>query len=145
MRYYFSTQSQTETEELGKRFAKALVPGDVVAMYGELGAGKTAFTRGVIRGTGLETQVSSPTFSIVNEYRTPAGLIAHFDMYRILSEEELYGTGFYDYLDGKSIVVMEWSENVPFAVDEDAIRLTIRKGNGESREIEIDSPRELTF
>ena len=116
-----------------------------MAMYGELGAGKTAFTRGVVRGTGMEVQVSSPTFSIVNEYRTPAGLIAHFDMYRILSEEELYGTGFYDYLDGKCIVVMEWSENVPFAVDEDAIRLTIRKGNGESREIEIDSPRELMF
>ena len=145
MRYVFNTSSQEETEQVGSCFSGVLVPGDVVAMYGELGAGKTAFVRGVICGLGLDVPVSSPTFSIVNEYHCPLGRVAHFDMYRISSEEELYGTGFYDYLDGKNILLMEWSENIPFAVDEDAIRVTITKGEGDDRRIEVESPRELKF
>ena len=145
MEMMIETYSQSETEEFGRRFAKALLPGNVVAVYGDLGAGKTAFVRGVIHGMGKEVPVSSPTFSIVNEYYIPGGKIAHFDMYRIGSEEELYGTGFYDYLDGKNIILMEWSENVPFAVDEDAIRITIEKGEGDTRRIRIVSPGELKF
>ena len=141
--YSFDTRSQTETETLGERFSEVLLPGDVVAMYGDLGAGKTAFTRGVVRGLGCDAAVSSPTFSIVNEYRTPTGVFAHCDMYRIVSEDDLYSTGFYDYLDGKGIVFMEWSENVPFAVDADAIRLTISKGEGDERFFRVESPRKL--
>ena len=145
MEISFTTFSQVETEELGTRFSSVLVPGDVVAMFGDLGAGKTAFVRGVIRGFGLDTYVSSPTFSIVNEYSCPDCRVAHFDMYRIGSEEELYGTGFYDYLDGNSVIFIEWSENIPFAIDEEAIRVSIEKGEGDIRSIRIESPREIRF
>ena len=92
--YHFTTHSQQETEDIGCRFASCVRPGMTVAMYGDLGAGKTAFTRGVERGLGYQGSVTSPTFSIVNEYRGGRVDVAHFDMYRISSEEELYGTGF---------------------------------------------------
>lgn len=145
MEKVFTTYKQSETEELGTRFSLALRPGDVVAMYGDLGAGKTAFVRGVIQGLGLDTYVSSPTFSIVNEYSCPDVRLAHFDMYRISSEEELYGTGFYDYLDGRTVIFIEWSENIPFAIDDEAIRITIEKGEGDIRTIRIESPGEIVF
>lgn len=143
MERIFTTFSQLETEELGASFSSALIPGDIVAMYGDLGAGKTAFVRGAIQGFGMDTYVSSPTFSIVNEYLCSECRVAHFDMYRIGSEEELYNTGFYDYLDGRSILFIEWSENIPFAIDDDAIRVTIEKGEGDIRYIRIDSPRDI--
>ena len=131
MRYYFSTQSQTETEELGKRFAKTLVPGDVVAMYGELGAGKTAFVRGMARGMGLDCRVSSPTFTIVNEYRGERELI-HFDMYRLSSADELFDIGWEDYLARGAVCAVEWSENVSDAFFGDEIPVRIEKcGEGE--------------
>lgn len=143
--YRFISSSQSETEELGEKFSAYLEPGTVVAMYGDLGAGKTAFVRGVLRGMGYDCTVSSPTFAIVNEYRGGRLDLAHFDMYRISSEDELYGTGFYDYLDGTMTVFMEWSENVPFAVDEDAVKVRIGHGDGDIRSIEIDFPKELSF
>lgn len=143
--YEFTTYSQNGTEDLGNRFSASLEPGTEVAMYGGLGAGKTAFVRGVLRGLGYEGTVSSPTFAIVNEYRGGRLGLAHFDMYRIDSEEELYGTGFYDYLDGKMAVFMEWSENVPFAVSEDAVKVIIEHGEGDIRHIRIESPKEMAI
>ena len=143
--YEFLTQSQDETEAVGSRFAGALKPGDMVAMYGNLGAGKTAFTRGVLHALGYEGAINSPTFAIVNEYRGKKLDVAHFDLYRIGSEDELYGTGFYDYLDGRMVVFMEWTENVPYAVSDDAIILKIEHCGENSRRIHMESPRELIF
>ncbi|MBQ4240282.1 MAG: tRNA (adenosine(37)-N6)-threonylcarbamoyltransferase complex ATPase subunit type 1 TsaE [Oscillospiraceae bacterium] len=143
--YRFTTSSQAETEELGKKFSEYLEPGTLVAMYGDLGAGKTAFTRGVLRGLGYDCTVSSPTFAIVNEYRGGRLDLAHFDMYRISSEDELYGTGFYDYLDGSMAVFMEWSENVPFVVDDTTVKIKIEHGKDDTRTIEIDFPKEISF
>ena len=145
MKYQFETESQLQTEQLGERFAAVLRAGDMVAMRGGLGAGKTAFTRGVARGLGYTCPVSSPTFAIVNEYRGGRLDLAHFDVYRIADENELYGTGFYDYLDGGFVIFMEWSENVPFAVEDDAIILSIAHGEGDRRIITIEAERELAF
>lgn len=107
----YITHSAEETERLGAEYAKSLLPGDLVAFSGDLGAGKTAFTRGILRGLGYEGRVTSPTFAIVNEYTTPAGSVAHFDLYRILDSEALFEIGFEEYLDGSRIVLIEWSEN----------------------------------
>ena len=145
MKYQFETESQLQTEQLGERFAAVLRAGDMVAMRGSLGAGKTAFTRGVARGLGYTCPVSSPTFAIVNEYRGGRLDLAHFDVYRIADENELYGTGFYDYLDGGFVIFMEWSENVPFAIEDDAIILSIAHGEGDRRIITIEAERELAF
>ena len=94
-----------------QRSAKSLKAGDVVAFSGDLGAGKTAFTRGVLHGLGYEGRVTSPTFAIANEYETPTVKVAHFDLYRILDSEALFEIGFDEYLDGSRIVLIEWSEN----------------------------------
>ena len=145
MKYQFETESQLQTEQLGERFAAVLRAGDMVAMRGGLGAGKTAFTRGAARGLGYTCPVSSPTFAIVNEYRGGRLDLAHFDVYRIADENELYGTGFYDYLDGGFVIFMEWSENVPFAIEDDAIILSIAHGEGDRRIITIEAERELAF
>ncbi|MBR5502105.1 MAG: tRNA (adenosine(37)-N6)-threonylcarbamoyltransferase complex ATPase subunit type 1 TsaE, partial [Oscillospiraceae bacterium] len=94
---------------------------------------------------GYTCPVSSPTFAIVNEYRGGRLDLAHFDVYRIADENELYGTGFYDYLDGGFVIFMEWSENVPFAIEDDAIILTIEHGEGDCRRITVEAERELEF
>lgn len=107
----YTTHSPEQTEALGADYAKTLQPGDVVAFSGDLGAGKTAFTRGVLRGLGYNGRVTSPTFAIANEYETPGGAVAHFDLYRILDSESLFEIGFEEYLDGRRIVLIEWSEN----------------------------------
>ena len=107
----YITHSRAETVALGKRMAAVLAPGSLVAYTGGLGAGKTAFTRGVVSYFGLEDQVSSPTFALVHDYGGSPPLI-HFDMYRISGWEDLYTTGFFDYLDAGAIVAAEWSENV---------------------------------
>lgn len=112
------SHSPEETEEIGARFARTLRPGDVVALEGELGAGKTAFVRGVLRGFGYTGRVTSPTFAIANEYETENAVVVHCDMYRILSPEALYEIGFEDYLDGRRILLIEWSENIRFALPE---------------------------
>ena len=106
----FETHSRTETVELGRRLAARLAPGSLVCFTGGLGAGKTAFTEGLAQGLGCTDPVSSPTFAIVNYYRGPRPL-AHFDLYRIASEEDLNAAGFYDYLDQGAVVAAEWSEN----------------------------------
>lgn len=112
----FFSHSAEETEAFGVRYAAQLAPGDVVTLDGDLGAGKTAFARGVLRGLGYEGRVTSPTFAIANEYDTPAAPVAHFDMYRILDAEALWELGFEEYLDGRRIVLVEWSGNVAEAL-----------------------------
>lgn len=124
------SKSVTETENLGKKIASVLKGTEVIAMFGDLGAGKTAFTRGVASGLSFEYGVSSPTFAIVNEYSGKFN-IYHFDMYRITSEDDLYSTGFYDYLDN-GVIIIEWSENIEYALDDNAIRITINKTDNEN-------------
>ena len=132
----FVSESERETEALGARLAKSISGGAVVAMYGELGAGKTAFVRGMAEGLGLQCRVSSPTFTIVNEYLGERELI-HFDLYRISGEDELFEIGWEDYLNRGAICAVEWSENVPGAFYGDEITVRIRKTGDTRREIEI--------
>ena len=120
----YITHSPEETEALGAEYAKSLKAGDVVAFSGDLGAGKTAFTRGVLHGLGYEGRVTSPTFAIANEYETPTVKVAHFDLYRILDSEALFEIGFDEYLDGSRIVLIEWSENAADVLPEAAHRRT---------------------
>ena len=133
----FITHSERETEELGRRFAEKLPGGTVVAMYGDLGAGKTAFVRGMARGMGLDCRVSSPTFTIVNEYLGKRELI-HFDMYRLSGADELFEIGWEDYLNRGAVCAVEWSENVSDAFFGDEIRVDIRKLSDSEREITIE-------
>lgn len=134
----FTTNNVIETEALGERLGKTVLEGDVIALFGELGAGKTAFVRGVARGMGIPGDVSSPTFAIVNEYRTDEKTLHHFDMYRVVSWDSLYSTGFFDYLDGKAVLIIEWSENIEAVLPENCIRVEIGKTNDENeRTIEI--------
>ena len=128
--------SDRETEALGEELARRLQPGDVVALYGDLGAGKTAFVRGLARGLEVAEPVSSPTFTIVNEYPGRLSLF-HFDMYRLSGPEELFDIGWEDYLERGGVCAVEWSENVADALTE-AITVTIEKTGEESRHITIE-------
>ena len=121
-----TTHSADETQALGKKLAESLRPGDVIAYFGNLGAGKTAFTRGIAEGLGVSEQVTSPTYTIVNEYLSGRLPLFHFDMYRLGSEEELFDIGWEDYLARGGVCAVEWSENVEDAL-QDAIRITIEK------------------
>ena len=130
----YISKSESETEALGERFAKQLPAGTVVALFGDLGAGKTAFVRGMARGMGLNCRVSSPTFTIANEYLGSRELI-HFDMYRLSSADELFDIGWEDYLSRGAVCVVEWSENVEEAFDGSERRITIEKLSAEERRI----------
>ena len=120
------TKSPEQTELLGKKLAAFLRPGDVIAYYGDLGAGKTAFTRGLAAGLGIREAVTSPTYTIVNEYLSGRMPLFHFDMYRLSSSEELFDIGWEDYLARGGVCAVEWSENVEDALT-DAISITIEK------------------
>lgn len=133
----FITNSEFETELVGARLAECLPGGSVVAMYGGLGAGKTAFVRGMARGMGLSCRVSSPTFTIVNEYLGARELI-HFDMYRLSSADELFDIGWEDYLSRGAVCAVEWSENVKDAFFGDEIRVSIEKLSDTARKITIE-------
>ena len=122
----YITTSPQETEALGQALAQRLRPGDVLAYYGDLGAGKTAFTRGVAAGLGIPDRVTSPTYTIVNEYEGGRLPLFHFDMYRLGSADELFDIGWEDYLSRGGVCAVEWSENVEEAL-EDAVRVEIRK------------------
>jgi len=130
------TNNENETVLEGKKLGRTLRPGAVVALYGELGAGKTAFTRGIAAGLGIGMNVSSPTFTIVNEYTGDVPLF-HFDMYRLESENELFDIGWYDYLERGGICVVEWSEKVPGAFTPDTIVVKIENLGDNCRSIEI--------
>ena len=133
----YLTNNEQETEALGERFARDLPGGSVVAMYGDLGVGKTAFVRGMARGMGLNCRVSSPTFTIVNEYLGDRELI-HFDMYRISGADELFEIGWEDYLARGAVCAVEWSENVQVAFYGDEYRVTIEKLGDTRRKITIE-------
>lgn len=120
------THSPEQTETLGKKLAGLLRPGDVIAYYGDLGAGKTAFTRGIAAGLGVKEPVTSPTYTIVNEYLSGKLPLFHFDMYRLSSSDELFDIGWEDYLARGGVCAVEWSENVEDALT-GAIRITIEK------------------
>ena len=124
----FITNSEEETEALGARLAVKLEPGAVIAFTGDLGAGKTAFTRGLARGLGIPDRVTSPTFTIVNEYEGGRLPLFHFDMYRLGSADELFDIGWEDYLARKGVCAVEWSENVSDALEEGAILVDICRG-----------------
>ena len=121
-----TTHSAAETQALGQRLAKRLLPGDVIAYFGDLGAGKTALTRGIAQGLGVTDLVTSPTYTIVNEYLTGRIPLFHFDMYRLGSSDELFDIGWEDYLARGGVCAVEWSENVEDAL-RDAIHITIEK------------------
>ena len=120
-------------------------PGDVVTLDGDLGAGKTAFARGVLRGLGYPGRVTSPTFAIANEYSAPDGTVVHFDLYRILDEEALFELGFEEYLDGTRILLIEWSENAGglLPVHHKSVRLTYGE-QPDDRLLEIEEIHETT-
>ena len=121
-----TTHSADETQALGQRLAKRLLPGDVIAYFGDLGAGKTALTRGIAQGLGVTDLVTSPTYTIVNEYLTGRIPLFHFDMYRLGSSDELFDIGWEDYLARGGVCAVEWSENVEDAL-RDAIHIAIEK------------------
>lgn len=136
MKLEVRTNSVIETESVGEAFARGLEAGAVVAMYGDLGAGKTAFVRGMARGLGSDARVTSPTFTIVNEYpgRLP---LFHFDMYRLASSDELFDIGWEDYLSRDGVCVVEWSENVSDAFDGSETEIRIERLDETSRRITI--------
>ena len=121
-----TTHSADETQALGQKLASRLAPGDVIAYFGDLGAGKTAFTRGLAQGLGITDPVTSPTYTIVNEYLSGRIPLFHFDMYRLSSSDELFDIGWEDYLSRGGVCAVEWSENVEDAL-QDAIRVIIEK------------------
>ncbi len=129
------TNSPAETEDAGASLAARLEPGSVIAFTGDLGAGKTAFTRGLARGLGVTERVTSPTFTIVNEYEGGRLPLFHFDMYRLGSSDELFDIGWEDYLCRGGICAVEWSENIEDALEEDAIRVDIRRGEYDDQRI----------
>ena len=124
----YVSNSPAETEALGAALAGRLKPGAVVAFSGDLGAGKTAFVRGMARGLGISERVTSPTFTIVNEYEGGRLPLFHFDMYRLGSSDELFDIGWEDYLVRGGVCAVEWSENVSDAMEGDCIRVDIRRG-----------------
>ena len=131
------TNSPVETEKVGEKLAQQLLPGAVIAYTGDLGAGKTAFTRGLARGLGCAEQVTSPTYTIVNEYLSGKMPLFHFDMYRLHSADDLFDIGWEDYLQRGGICAVEWSENVSDAMD-GALFVTIEKTGEDSRRITIE-------
>lgn len=131
----FRSESVLMTEEYGKQLASELRSGTVLALFGGMGMGKTALVRGIAAGLGLSAEVSSPTFALVHDYGGNPPLV-HFDMYRVTGWEDLYSTGFFDYLDAGAIIVVEWSENIVSALPEDAIRLQFTRVDENTRLIE---------
>ena len=130
----FTSHSAADTEAIGARFARMLRPGDIVAFRGGMGAGKTAFTRGMASVLAPDAEVASPTFALVNDY---GGKVPfwHFDMFRITSADDLYSTGFFDYLDTDRVLVIEWSENIAEALPEGTVTIAIAPGEGETQRV----------
>lgn len=133
------SSSVKETEAFGATLANAMVADPslptFIALYGDLGVGKTAFVRGFASVISPTSAVRSPTFALVNEYRAKPLSLFHFDMYRIESEDDLESIGFYDYLDRSGICLVEWSENIPYAIPEEYIRVTIQKNDASQSDL----------
>lgn len=137
----FYTRSPEETIELGRKIGACLTGGEVIAYKGGLGAGKTTFTRGLAMGMGLEDNVSSPTFAIVNEYHGNGLSLYHFDMYRIMGAEALETTGFYDYMSEDAVIAAEWSENIVDALDSGTVTIEFEHTGGNERKITLCAPK----
>lgn len=131
-----TTHSPKETIAAGERLAKLLHGGDLLAYTGEMGAGKTTFTIGLAKGLGLDAWVSSPTFALVHEYEGKLPL-CHFDMFRITTQDDLYSTGFFDYLDSGRVIAVEWSENIESALPSPHITVAFTKGEDDTRTITV--------
>ncbi|MEG0441229.1 MAG: tRNA (adenosine(37)-N6)-threonylcarbamoyltransferase complex ATPase subunit type 1 TsaE [Oscillospiraceae bacterium] len=131
----YTTNSPQETENLAARLAQKLTPGTVLAFTGDLGAGKTAFVRGIATGLGICERVTSPTFTIVNEYEGGRLPLFHFDMYRLGGPDELYDIGWEDYLAREGVCCVEWSENVAEALGGDCLRIDLRRGENDTQRI----------
>ena len=141
----FNSHSVRDTEAIAEKLGRVLKSGDVVAYFGGLGMGKTAFTRGLAKGMGITADVSSPTFAIVNDYGGNPPLV-HFDMYKVDSWDDLYSSGFFDYLDMGAVLATEWSENIENALPENTIRVTIQQGDSpEDRIITIEGIDDENF
>lgn len=141
----FVSKSVSDTENLAERLGKLVKSGNVIAYFGGLGMGKTAFTRGLARGMGIMTDVSSPTFAIVNDYGGNPPLV-HFDMYKVESWDDLYSSGFFDYLDMGAVLAVEWSENIENALPESTVKVTIEQGESpEERFITIEGIDDENF
>lgn len=138
----FITHSPEETERLAQALAALLQPGDIIAYRGDLGAGKTAFTRGLAKGLGCREQVTSPTYTIVNEYLSGRLPLFHFDMYRLASSDDLWSIGWEDYLDRGGVCAVEWSENVDDAM-ENALWVTLESLGGDDRRITLEGEKDL--
>ena len=138
----YITNSPSETEAVGAALAKCLKPGAIIAYRGDLGAGKTAFTRGLARGLGVKEPVTSPTYTIVNEYLGGSMPLFHFDMYRLGSEDELFDIGWEDYLERGGVCAVEWSENVADAMEK-PICVCVEKLGDEKRRITIEGGIDL--
>ena len=138
----FITHSPEETERLGAALAQLLTAGDLIAYRGDLGAGKTAFTRGLARGLGCRESVTSPTYTIVNEYLSGRLPLFHFDMYRLASSDDLWGIGWEDYLDRGGVCAVEWSENVEDAI-EGAVWVTVESLGEDRRRITLEGEKDF--
>ncbi len=138
MNNVFITHSPEETIQIAEKIGSILKAGDMIAYKGGLGAGKTTFTRGLAKGLGIGDCVSSPTFALVNEYRGNNITLYHFDMYRIMTEDGLESTGFFDYPFDENIAVIEWSENISEFLPENTIYITINTISENNREIIIE-------
>ena len=136
---HYLSKGEEQTQRIGAELASSLRPGSVVALRGDLGAGKTAFVRGMAGALHAKDRVTSPTFTIVNEYEADIPIF-HFDMYRLSGADELFDIGWEDYLDRGGICCVEWSENVPEAFDENTVYVTVTKLSDTQRDIEIILP-----
>ena len=134
--------STAQTEQIGAKIGKAVRPGTVIALFGELGMGKTALTRGIAAGMGLADEVSSPTFALVNVYRGNPPL-AHFDMYRVTGWDDLYATGYFDYLDAGAVLAIEWSENIENSLPDNAVRIRLTATDENNRTVTVDDADEV--
>lgn len=134
MNNIFKSCCAESTEEIGKTVGRLLKGKEIIALYGGLGMGKTTFVRGLCAGMGISADVSSPTFAIVHEYRSNDKILYHFDMYRVTSWEDLYSTGFFDYMDN-GVIITEWSENIGNVIPDNAIRIKFSLGDTETERI----------
>lgn len=137
-----TTTSYKETEHIAEEFAKTLSGGEVLAFIGGMGMGKTCFMRGLARGLGFKGDVTSPTFAIVNEYRGGRLPIFHFDMYRVTGFDDLYSTGYFDYMEENGVIAVEWSENVSSVFEDGTVFINIEASDENTRVITITDERQ---
>lgn len=134
----YKTANADETEKIGRALGEILPEGRAVALFGDLGAGKTVFVKGFAKGFGVEDEAYSPTFALVNEYRGKGRILYHFDMYRVSGWDDLCSTGYFDFLDSGNSLIIEWSENIEAALPDDCVRVKITEADApDERNIEI--------